>query len=129
MEKSDLLDAYFGVAKCYLIIEDELEKFVEDFSSLKNKKTEYEKILEDKDILTEAEFALKNSKKLFIIFLIFLMHLDYQTPTEGKKIIKTTIKMTIMKNQNFKCLRCNFQRCSQQNKICSTCKYILKDEI
>lgn len=112
MEKSDLLDSYFGVAKCYVIIEDDLEK--NDEFALRNKSSEYQKIIENKQVLTEAEFVLKN---------------DYIAPTEGKKIIKTTMKMTIMKNENFKCIRCNFLRCSEENKICSTCKFILKDEI
>jgi hypothetical protein len=60
LEKLGLLDAYFGVAKCYLIIQDDLEKSNTEFSTMKNKNNEYEKIMEDKEVLTEAEFALKN---------------------------------------------------------------------
>ena len=60
LEKLSLLDAYFGVAKCYLIIQEDVEKSNTEFSSINNKKSEYDKIIEDKEVLTEAEFALKN---------------------------------------------------------------------
>jgi hypothetical protein len=43
-----------------LIIQEDVEKSNTEFSSINNKKSEYDKIIEDKEVLTEAEFALKN---------------------------------------------------------------------
>jgi hypothetical protein len=66
MEEMGLLESYFGVAKCYLVIESEGQ--VNDPNNLHlNGNNFLKEILESKDILTETEFTLKNGKSLYLI--------------------------------------------------------------
>jgi late competence protein required for DNA uptake (superfamily II DNA/RNA helicase) len=64
---------------------------------------------------------------LYLVILIFI--LEYESPTDGKVAVKIHFKMIVIKNNNYKCLRCNYHRCKNENKICYVCKDILKDHI
>lgn len=61
MNKNDLLEQYFGLAKCYLILD---KNSTEDFKDQENfeQNDDLTRLLLEKEILTESNIFIKNGK-------------------------------------------------------------------
>lgn len=72
LEQSGLLEIFFGVAKCYLILGNENENKSTNGEIFETVDDSYLKeITYDKDILTETEVFLKNGIIFFFFIYIF----------------------------------------------------------
>jgi len=62
MLSNNLLEQYFGVAKCYLILDNYLTQDTTKDNYDSNGNDELKKLLIERDILTESNIFMKNGK-------------------------------------------------------------------
>lgn len=64
MEQNGILEMYFGVAKCYIILENTSKSQIDYEES--NENLDLKRILIDKEVLTEAQIIFKNGINIFL---------------------------------------------------------------
>lgn len=65
MSRNNLLEQYFGVAKCYLVLDKNASEEIKEAENYEQN-DELTRLLLEKDILTESKVFIKNGKiKLF----------------------------------------------------------------